>query len=227
MTHFHQYGRALLRFAKRVLRAGQVSQIFVDGRQFFIIHSSERAPWHLFAVADGPNSVWLRLLSLNFPCCHAACSSWVHLFQIFTNRAEREYVGALESSHQMGGNDVSGRLMEITSYGQPLSDRHLPRISAWKANLPAFLCFLKKYSHGLLPREIGASISGAQDGDVLRCEAKAARKLLIINLSEPRTYALLRRIVLSLGESTHQARSGFQASGRTYGHPLPGELDRN
>src|ERR1700730_5095085 len=85
----------------------------------------------------------------------------VHLFQIFTNRAEREYVGALESSHQMGGNDVSGRLMEITSYGQPLSDRHLPRISAWKANLPAFLCFLKKYSHGLLPREIGASISGA------------------------------------------------------------------
>jgi hypothetical protein len=93
-----------------------VSQIFVDGRQFFIIHSSERAPWHLFAVADGPNSVWLRLLSLNFPCCHAACSSWVHLFQIFTNRAEREYVGALESSHQMGGNDVSGRLMEITSY---------------------------------------------------------------------------------------------------------------
>jgi hypothetical protein len=204
-----------------------VSQIFVDGRQFFIIHSSERAPWHLFAVADGPNSVWLRLLSLNFPCCHAACSSWVHLFQIFTNRAEREYVGALESSHQMGGNDVSGRLMEITSYGQPLSDRHLPRISAWKANLPAFLCFLKKYSHGLLPREIGASISGAQDGDVLRCEAKAARKLLIINLSEPRTYALLRRIVLSLGESTHQARSGFQASGRTYGHPLPGELDRH
>ena len=143
----------------------------------------------------------MRLLSLNFPCCHAACSSWVHLFQIFTNRAEREYVGALESSHQMGGNDVSGRLMEITSYGQPLSDRHLPRISAWKANLPAFLCFLKKYSHGLLPREIGASISGAQDGHVLRCEAKAARKLLIINLSEPRTYALLRRIVLSLGES--------------------------
>ena len=142
-------------------------------------------------------------------------------------RAEREYVGALESSHQMGGNDVSGRLMEITSYGQPLSDRHLPRISAWKANLPAFLCFLKKYSHGLLPREIGASISGAQDGDVLRCEAKAARKLLIINLSEPRTYALLRRIVLSLGESTHQARSGFQASGRTYGHPLPRELDRH
>jgi len=27
---------------RRVLRAGQVSQIFVDGRQFFIIHSSER-----------------------------------------------------------------------------------------------------------------------------------------------------------------------------------------
>jgi hypothetical protein len=44
-----------------VLRAGQVSQIFVDGRQFFIIHSSEWAPWHLFAVADGPNSVWLAL----------------------------------------------------------------------------------------------------------------------------------------------------------------------
>jgi hypothetical protein len=64
-----------------------------------------------------------------------------HLFQIFTNRAEREYVGALESSHQMGGNDVSGRLMEITSYGQPLSDRHLPRISAWKSEPSSLLVF--------------------------------------------------------------------------------------
>jgi hypothetical protein len=114
---FFRYGRALLRFANETRVKGRAGES--DIRRwppFFIIHSSERAPWHLFAVADGPNSVWLRLLSLNFPCCHAACSSWVHLFQIFTNRAEREYVGALESSHQMGGNDVSGRLMEITSY---------------------------------------------------------------------------------------------------------------
>jgi hypothetical protein len=37
-----------------------------------------------------------------------------------------------------------------------------------------------------------------------RCETNA-RKLLIIKLSEPRPYALLPGIVLSLNKSTHQA----------------------
>jgi hypothetical protein len=32
-----------------VLSTGQVSEIFIDGGQFVIIHSSERTPWHLLA----------------------------------------------------------------------------------------------------------------------------------------------------------------------------------
>jgi hypothetical protein len=47
--------------------------------------------------------------------------------------------------------------------------------------------------------------SVAQDVNVLRCETKARKKLLIIKLSEPRPYALLPGIVLSLNKSTHQA----------------------
>jgi hypothetical protein len=34
---------------KRALRTGQVTQIFIDGGQFVIIHSSDRTPRHLFA----------------------------------------------------------------------------------------------------------------------------------------------------------------------------------
>ena len=68
--------------------------------------------------------------------------------------------------------------------------------------------------HARCPFAFAPRQSVAQDRDVLTCEAKA-RKLLIIKLPEPCTYALLPRIVPSLGESTHQARSGSQASGRT------------
>jgi hypothetical protein len=38
-----------LRQRERVSETGQVSQISIDGREFLIIHSSERTPWHLFA----------------------------------------------------------------------------------------------------------------------------------------------------------------------------------
>jgi hypothetical protein len=62
-------------------------------------------------------------------------------------------------------------------------------------------------------------LRAAQDGDVLRCEAKAARKLLIIERSEPRAYALLGRIVLSLNDPAHQARSGFQQPTCSYAFP--------
>jgi hypothetical protein len=44
----------------------------------------------------------------------------------------------------------------------------------------------------------------AQDLNILRCKTKT-RKLFIIELSEPRAYALLPRVVLSLNKSTHQA----------------------
>jgi hypothetical protein len=37
-----------LRQRERVSGTGQVSQIFIDGSEFLIIHSSERTPWHLF-----------------------------------------------------------------------------------------------------------------------------------------------------------------------------------
>jgi hypothetical protein len=38
-----------LRQRERVSGTGQVSQIFIDGSEFLIIHSSERTPWHLFS----------------------------------------------------------------------------------------------------------------------------------------------------------------------------------
>jgi hypothetical protein len=38
-----------LRQRERVSETGQVSQIFIDGGEFLIIHSSDRTPWHLFA----------------------------------------------------------------------------------------------------------------------------------------------------------------------------------
>jgi hypothetical protein len=63
----------------------------------------------------------------------------------------------------------------------------------------------------------------AQGVNVLRCETKV-RKLFIIKLSEPRPYALLPGIVVSLNKSTHQARSGFQVLGRAGAHASPQRL---
>ena len=57
----------------------------------------------------------------------------------------------------------------------------------------------------------------AQDEDVLGREAKA-RKLFVVELSEPRPYALLPGIVSSLNKPAHQVRSGFQRSRRARGH---------
>ena len=57
----------------------------------------------------------------------------------------------------------------------------------------------------------------AQNEDVLRHETEA-RKLFIVELSEPRPYALLARVVVSPNKPAHQARSGFQRSGRARGH---------
>ena len=65
--------------------------------------------------------------------------------------------------------------------------------------------------------------SAAQGVNVLRCKTKV-RKLCIIKLSEPRPYALLAGIVVSLNKSTHQARSGFQVPGRACGHASPQKL---
>ena len=59
----------------------------------------------------------------------------------------------------------------------------------------------------------------AQDEDVLGRETKA-RKLFVVELSEPRPYALLPGIVSSLNKPAHQVRSGFQRSRRARGHAL-------
>jgi len=56
-----------------------------------------------------------------------------------------------------------------------------------------------------------------QNEDVLGHETEA-RKLFIVELSEPRPYALLARVVVSPNKPAHQARSGFQRSGRARGH---------
>src|SRR3954451_398227 len=50
------------------------------------------------------------------------------------------------------------------------------------------------------------------------------RKLFIIKRSEPRPYALLAGIVVSLNKSTHQARLGFQVLGRACAHGSPQKL---
>ena len=65
--------------------------------------------------------------------------------------------------------------------------------------------------------------SEAQGVNVLRSKTKV-RKLFIIKLSEPRPYALLAGIVVSLNKSTLQARSGFQVPGRACGHASPQKL---
>ena len=65
--------------------------------------------------------------------------------------------------------------------------------------------------------------SEAQGVNVLRSKTKV-RKLFIIKRSEPRPYALLPGIVVSLNKSTHQARSGFQVLGRACGHASPQKL---
>src|SRR6516162_217890 len=69
-----------------------------------------------------------------------------------------------------------------------------------------------------------AENSVAQNEDVLEREAQA-RKLFIVEISEPRPYALLARIVLSSNKPAHQARSGLQRSGRTRGHALARKRD--
>ena len=56
-----------------------------------------------------------------------------------------------------------------------------------------------------------------QNEDVLGHETEA-RKLFIVELSEPRPYALLAWVVVSPNKPAHQARSGFQRSGRARGH---------
>jgi hypothetical protein len=71
-------------------------------------------------------------------------------------------------------------------------------------------------------RSIGRR-SEAQGVNVLRRETKV-RKLFIIERPEPRPDALLPGIVVSLNESTHQARSGFQMLGRARGHASPQKL---
>src|SRR5262252_2196049 len=62
-----------------------------------------------------------------------------------------------------------------------------------------------------------AESSMAQNEDVLGRETEA-RKLFIVELSEPRPYALLAWVVVSPNKPAHQARSGFQRSGRARGH---------
>jgi hypothetical protein len=59
--------------------------------------------------------------------------------------------------------------------------------------------------------------------NVLRSKTKV-RKLFIIERAEPRPDALLPGIVVSLNESTHQARSGFQVLGGARGHASPQKL---
>jgi len=56
-----------------------------------------------------------------------------------------------------------------------------------------------------------------QNEDALGHETEAC-KLFIVELPEPRPYALLARVVVSPNKPAHQARSGFQRSGRARGH---------
>ena len=65
--------------------------------------------------------------------------------------------------------------------------------------------------------------SETQGLNVLGSKTKV-RKLFIIKRSEPRPYALLPGIVVSLNKSMHQARSGFQVLGRACGHASPQKL---
>src|SRR4029077_20783530 len=69
-----------------------------------------------------------------------------------------------------------------------------------------------------------AETSVAQNEDVLGRETEA-RELFIIELSEPRPYALLAWIVVSPNKPVHQARSGFQRAGWARGHASARKLD--
>src|SRR5215468_1651213 len=69
-----------------------------------------------------------------------------------------------------------------------------------------------------------AESSMAQNEDVLGRETEA-RKLFIVELSEPRPYALLAWVVLSPNRPAHQARSCFQRSGQARGHASARKLD--
>jgi hypothetical protein len=69
-----------------------------------------------------------------------------------------------------------------------------------------------------------AEISVTQNEDVLGRETEA-RKLFIVELSEPCPYALLAWVVMSPKKPAHQARSGFQRSGRARGHAWARKLD--
>lgn len=64
----------------------------------------------------------------------------------------------------------------------------------------------------------------AQNEDVLGRETEA-RELFIVELSEPRPYALLAWIVVSPNKPVHQARSGFQRAGWARGHASARKLD--
>src|SRR5215471_8951338 len=66
--------------------------------------------------------------------------------------------------------------------------------------------------------------SVAQNEDVLGRETEA-RKLFIVELSEPRPYAPLAWVVLSPNRPAHQARSCFQRSGQARGHASARKLD--
>src|SRR5215475_2163705 len=69
-----------------------------------------------------------------------------------------------------------------------------------------------------------AESSMAQNEDVLGRETEA-RKLFIVELSEPRPYALLAWIVVGLNKPAHRARSGFRRSCRAHAHASARKLD--
>src|SRR5262252_7010272 len=66
--------------------------------------------------------------------------------------------------------------------------------------------------------------SVAQNEDVLEHETEP-RKLFIVELSEPRPYALLAWVVVSPNKPAHQARSGFQRSAQACGYASARKLD--
>src|SRR5262249_1784012 len=76
------------------------------------------------------------------------------------------------------------------------------------------------------PRSVSqkAGRSVAQNDDVLARETEA-RKLFIVELSEPCPYSLLAWIVVGMNKPAHQARSGFQDPRRVRGHAFARKLD--
>jgi hypothetical protein len=72
----------------------------------------------------------------------------------------------------------------------------------------------------VLPAARARRLPVAQDGNVLGRAAKA-RKLLVIQITKPCAYAVLRRVVPSLNKSAHQARSDFQVFGWACSYASP------